>query len=178
MLPSRLAAFICLTLASLATAACRRSALLHDKDTFTLYLYKGYDCTGTVLKHKSKPVDGVCRNLPVPTKNKKTGPNWNDRVRSLSVVLPPGASLKMFRDQYCKNEYGLVMAMPPDGWWAAPNMTREVKVYTELEGDEMITPESSRAEVAMRWGDSEMDFRSFLGTWSSRTSSRRRSPRR
>ncbi|KAH7903470.1 hypothetical protein BJ138DRAFT_139933 [Hygrophoropsis aurantiaca] len=102
-----------------------------DQDTFTLYLYKGYDCTGTVLKHKLKPVDGVCRNLPVPTKNKKgqsEGPNWNDRVKSLNIVLPDGASLKMFRDQGCKNEYGQTLG----GWWAVPNMTREVWVNTEI----------------------------------------------
>ncbi|KAH7914577.1 hypothetical protein BJ138DRAFT_1098514 [Hygrophoropsis aurantiaca] len=133
MLPSRFAAFICLTLASLATAGCPSYPGPHrDKDTYTLYFYKGYDCTGTVLKYPSQPVNGKCRNLPVPTKNKKTGQltgtNWNDQVKSLVINAPTQAFFKMYKDRNCKTEYG----EETGGLWSVPNMTH-VELYDYIQ---------------------------------------------
>ncbi|KAH7906279.1 hypothetical protein BJ138DRAFT_651470 [Hygrophoropsis aurantiaca] len=134
MLPSRFAAFICLTLASLVTADCPSIKPGHghhrDKDTYTLYLYKGYNCTGPVLKYTSQPVNGKCRNLPVPTKNKKTGKlsaNWNDQVKSLTLNAPTRPFFKMFKDKDCKNEYG----RDNGGSFFVPDMTAQWPLLDE-----------------------------------------------
>ncbi|KAH7906280.1 hypothetical protein BJ138DRAFT_651570 [Hygrophoropsis aurantiaca] len=116
MLPSLLAAVIALTLASFVVADCSfPGGPPRAKNTYSLYLYKSYECTGTVLKHTSIPVDGVCRNLPVATKNKKTGqltgPNWGGQVKSLYINAPIQAVFKMFKDQNCTNEYGVIAGL-------------------------------------------------------------------
>ncbi|KAH7909558.1 hypothetical protein BJ138DRAFT_1155015 [Hygrophoropsis aurantiaca] len=115
MLPSRSAAFICLTLVSLGAAKCKKLGTppqpgfwdnllgdissADDNPRYNLYLYKGNDCArGEVLKYKRKDVDNTCVNLPK---------SFNDGVRSMRAGIKTPDAITIFRDADCKHQLGV-----------------------------------------------------------------------